>query len=207
MPIVEPHLFLSRILSEDAAVKLNRLLVAAKRAEDRSLEIATGGIQGILRQQPFDFAECREMLVLAMEDYCIVPPRGREAGRKFKTARQQLLSVSVALQSRRNLSQHPDGGDVSRTLLQVLTQKRFGVRNAVLTQSRRGFEQAGVLGGAPDVPRVRGVSGGGIADGGQMPGKRQPSLRQIRLELECAAQRGDRTLTLPQRAQCDTELV
>jgi len=139
---------------------------------------------------------------MAMEDYCIVAPRGREAGassRQRPAVSQRQRSAPVAPQPQPD----PDGCDVSRTLLQVLTQKRFGVRNAVLTQSGRGFEQARVLGGALDVPayarqRRR------IADAVRCPASASIP-RQIGLSLRGANAAIARS-PCP-GAQCDTELV
>src|ERR1700692_1327763 len=132
-----------------------------------------------------------------MQDDGVIMPRADEAWRKLKTPREQRFGVLKAAQPGCDLRQPADCRDVGGTALQVRPQQRFGLRDLIRDECGRGGEQLRVVCRSLNMPGVRVIRPGSIAETRQLVRKSEPALRNIRLESYGVAQCRNRSLRLP----------
>ncbi len=74
-----------------------------------------------------------------------------------------LLGVRVPAQAPRHFCQHAQSRDIGGKGIEVGPQARFGDRQVVLDEGRRGFHQPRILGRGPEVLRPGLIGARGIA--------------------------------------------
>jgi hypothetical protein len=141
VPQAQPDPGLVRMPGEDALVQPDRFVVIASAAQHDRLEVAVAGVAGIAGQQVFDLGQCVLRTVAAMQDHGVVLARGMEARCQLQAALEQAGSILVAANSRGDLGEHADRGDVGRRALQPGAQQRLGAGNVVIDQGTAGGEQ------------------------------------------------------------------
>ena len=143
-------------------------------------------------QQVFDLRQCLLGLVAAMQDHGVVLARGVETGGQFEAARQQVQRILVAAHAGGDFGEHADRRHIGGRLFQMLAQQRLRLRDAAFGERHGGAHQARVVGGMQHVPGVGGIGRVLLAGRHQMVAEFAPGLRQIGLQRDRAAQRGDR---------------
>ena len=143
---------------------------------------------------------------LPLQDDCVVVAGRVEARRKLQAALEDALRVAVAPQPAGDLREHPQCRHIGGPRGQVRAQGRFGLRQVVGHQARRGVRQRRiVVRGAQEVG-AGGIAAGLIAQQVQAIGELAPGLRPGRLEGRRLAQRGSGARPVAGVGQGDAEL-
>ena len=165
------------MLGEHVGVDLQGFLVFADVREHHGPQVAITGVARFAGHQQVHLLQSSNRAVLPIQCHGVVIASRIEARRELQAAHQEIFRVLIASQTARHLREHPDGRDIRRMTLQVLSQQHFRMANLVFAQRVGCRHETRVLGRCLDMLRVGRIGAVGVALKNQQIADFSPRVR------------------------------
>jgi hypothetical protein len=176
MAIRHPDFGLFGDLLQNLFVQRNCFVEPTDTAQSGGLQIGAADVFGIVSEDKVEFGNCFGGFVLAIEAGGEIGARRAEIGGELKRAAQEIFGVLIPSDASREFGHHADGGNVKGVFLQMRTEQRFGIGQAVIVERQRGLHQARIV----DATLYRPGKGLRGRQGPHHPLRACPSCRQDR---------------------------